>query len=107
MNVQTNTTATLNNMNRIETIYNFRESTMNHKSIITLVLSMMTVVALLIVTGSPVSANCVTVNQIRDRQDARDTKKRTGDGAVDPAQRRVRNAEIEERVIEVRQRDHN
>lgn len=45
---------------------------MNHKSIITFVLSMMTVVALLIATVSPVSADCVTVNQIRDRQELAD-----------------------------------
>jgi hypothetical protein len=72
MNMQTNTTATLHQTNRINSNHNFKEYTMNHKSIVTVILSMMTVVALLIVTVSPVSANCVTVNQIRDRQELAD-----------------------------------
>lgn len=45
---------------------------MNYKSVITFILSMMTVVALLIVTVSPVAANCAIVNQIRDRQELAD-----------------------------------
>ncbi len=42
---------------------------MNRQSVSTCVLSMMTVVALLIMTVSPVSADCIAVNQIHDRQE--------------------------------------
>ena len=47
---------------------------MNHKSVITFVLSMITVIALLIVTVSPVSADCLTVTQIHDRQELADVQ---------------------------------
>ncbi len=45
---------------------------MNHHFVFTFVPSLMTVIALLIVTALPASANCATVNQIRDRQELAD-----------------------------------